>query len=395
MATTEIGRPGVEPLVGRDRAEPLARRQTQPVTWWAMIGVAFLAFEVYVLARWVTGPYFKHVPAGPSVVPTWMKAVLISWQAGGIAVALGLIYWFLVRPWRRDGRVTFDGLLCLSALLVAWQDPLSSYFAHWYTYNAYLVNMGSWVKEIPGWMSYGAPGKMELEPIIWTPFLYVYLFFGGAVFACWVMRSAARRAPRMGNLGLIGCAMAAGMIVDIVAEGMLILPAGVYTYAGGHLALFPHAYHKYPLTEAPTVGAIIAGLGALRYFKDDHGRTMVERGIDKVNASSGRKNLLRFAAITGMINVLVLCCYNIPNAILGAHSTTWPKDIQQRSYLTDHICGAGTDRACPGSAVPISQGSSSGYMNAHGKLVLPPGVQPPPFVPFKRTSGGPFTGPLF
>ena len=154
--------------------------------------------------------------------------------------------------------------------------------------------------------------------------------------------------------------MVAGMIVDIVAEGMLILPAGVYTYAGGHLALFPHAYHKYPLTEAPTVGAIIAGLGALRYFKDDQGRTMVERGIDKVNASSGRKNLLRFAAITGMINVLVLCCYNIPNAILGAHSTAWPKDIQQRSYLTDHICGAGTDRAVPGVGGPALSGQFVG-----------------------------------
>ena len=124
-----------------------------------------------------------------------MKAVLISWQAVGIPVALGLIGWFLVRPWVRERRITFDGLLTISCLLVAWQDPLSSYFNHWYTYNSYLVNMGSWVKEVPGWMSYPEPGAMDVEPIIWTPFLYVYLFFGAAVFGCWVMRKAHERRP--------------------------------------------------------------------------------------------------------------------------------------------------------------------------------------------------------
>jgi hypothetical protein len=394
MATTTTGE---ALLAGAERpaAPSEARPQTPNVVWWSLIGGLFLAFEIYVMVKWVTGPYFKTVPSGPSVPPLWMRVELIAWQAIGIVVALGMIYWFLVRPWRRDGRVAFDGLLCVSALLVAWQDPLSSYFSHWYTYNAYLVNKGSWVKGIPGWMSSAAPGKMELEPIIWTPFLYVYLFFGGAAFACWVMRRASNRWPRMGNLGLILFACLAGMIVDVVAEGMLILPAGVYTYAGGHLALFPHAYHKYPLTEAPTVGFIMAGLGALRFFKDDQGRTMVERGVDKLRIGESGKNLLRFLAVFGMCNVLVLFCYNIPNAIIGAHSTAWPVDLQKRSYLTDHICGPGTDKPCPGPTVPLSQGDSSAYENARGTLSFPPGVTPPTRVPYEKHSGGPFTGPLF
>jgi hypothetical protein len=384
MATT-TSRVSVQASVGGGRpAAPPERRQTQPVTWWALIGGLFLAFAVYVMVKWVTGPYFKTVPSGPSVPPTWMKAVLIGWQAGGIVVALGMLYWFLVRPWQRDGRVSFDGLLCLAALFVAWQDPLSSYFAHWYTYNAYLVNMGSWVKGIPGWMSSGSPGKMELEPIIWTPFLYVYLFFGGAAFSCWVMSQASRRRPQTGNLGLILCACVAGIIVDFVAEGLLILPAGVYTYAGGHLAIFGHTYHKYPVTEAPTVGLILAGFGALRYFKDDQGRTMVERGIDGMRIGEGRKALLRFLAVFGMANVLVLCCYNIPNAIIGAHSTAWPADLQKRSYLTDHICGPGTNRPCPGPTVPLSQGDSSAYENARGTLTFPKGVTVPKQVGYVR-----------
>jgi hypothetical protein len=354
-----------------------------------------MAFAAYLLVTWVTGPYFKPVPSGPDSPPGWMKAILVGWQAVGIPVALGLVYAFLIRPWRRSRTVTFDGLLTIACFAVAWQDPLSSYFNHWYTYNAYLVNMGSWVKGIPGWMSYAEPGAMDVEPIIWTPFMYVYLFFGASVFGCWVMRRAEARRPGISTMGLLTWAFVAGAVVDVVAEGLLIMPAGVYTYAGGHLAVFPEAYHKFPLTEPITVGAIFAGLAAMRYFRDDRGRTVVERGIDDLTLGGTRKTLLRFGAIFGMCNVLVLLCYNVPNAIIGAHSTAWPRDLQQRSYLTDRVCGEGTDRACPGPGVPLSRGNDGAYVNRAGRLVRPAGAGAPEPVPFSRSTGGPFSGPLF
>jgi hypothetical protein len=314
-----------------------------------------------------------------------MRVVLIAWQVVGIAGALALLYWMLVRPWRRERRFTFDGLLALSCLLVVWQDPLSSYFNHWYTYNSYLVNMGSWVKGVPGWMSNGEPGKMELEPILWTPFLYVYMFVGAALIGCWVMRKVAARRPQTSNLGLIAAAFVAGMLMDVVFEGLLIMPAGVYTYAGGHWAIFPEAYHKFPLTETFTVGSIFAGLAALRFFKDDQGRSVVERGVDRLAVGARRKDLARLLAITGIVNVLILLCYNVPNGIIGAHSTAWPRDIQSRSYLTDYLCGQGTDRACPGPNVPLVRGDGSPYVRLDRST----------FVPFRKHGGGPFSGPVF
>jgi hypothetical protein len=393
MAVTRPA-PAFVPVGDRPLEPAAARTSTPAITWWAIVGGVFLACEAYVMVKWVSGPYFKHVPSGPSVPPVWMRSILIAWQVVGITVALGVLYWALVRPWRRERRVTFDGLLALSCGLVVWQDPLSSYFAHWYTYNSYLVNMGSWVKGIPGWMSNGQPGKMELEPILWTPCLYVYMFFGAALIGCWVMRTVAARRPQTSTMGLMAWAFTAGMVMDVVFEGMLIMPAGAYTYAGGHWAIFPHAYHKFPLTETFTVGAIFAGLAALRYFKDDQGHTVVERGVDRLRVSSGRQNLLRLMAVTGMCNVLVLLCYNVPNSIIGAHSTAWPKDIQSRSYLTDYICGQGTDRACPGPKVPLSRGDDSPYLSTDGMLVTPTSG-PPAIVPFGKGDGGPFTGPIF
>jgi len=38
-----------------------ADRVIVPAKWWAMLGAAILAFQAFVLVRWLTGPYFKHV----------------------------------------------------------------------------------------------------------------------------------------------------------------------------------------------------------------------------------------------------------------------------------------------------------------------------------------------
>ena len=72
---------------------------------WAAVGGAILAFQLYVWIRWITGPNFERVPAGPSDPPTFMKAILVTWTA---VIIVGLpiaIYYFIIRPWRRERRL--------------------------------------------------------------------------------------------------------------------------------------------------------------------------------------------------------------------------------------------------------------------------------------------------
>ncbi|MHB8694648.1 MAG: spirocyclase AveC family protein [Solirubrobacteraceae bacterium] len=379
----------------RPRAPELPVRATPAITWWALIGGIFLVIEAWVLIRWVTGPYFHHVSTGPSTPPTWMKAAMITWQAVGIPIALALVYWLLIRPWRRDGRITTDGLLVVAFFLVSWQDPLSDYFNQWFTYNAYLVNMGSWVQDVPGWLSFGTPGHMLVEPILWMPFVYVLAFWLVTLFGCWAMRQAHARWPNLGTLGLICFAFVASMIFDVVFEGLIIMPLGFYNYAGGHLALFPRAYNRFPLHEAPIAAFLWTGFAALRYFKDDKGLTVVERGIDKLKIGTGRKNLMRFLAICGMVNVLYLLGYNLPNAFIGANSHALPADLLSRSYFLDGTCGPGTNRACPGPGTPLARGSGSAFLTLNGGLGRPTGYKPRKTVPFGSGTAGPFTGPPF
>ena len=83
-----------------------AQSKVKPITIWATIGGALLALQLYVWTRWITGPYFQRVPGGPSDPPTYMKAFLTM---NGVLVCVGLpiaIWWFIVRPWRRERRIT-------------------------------------------------------------------------------------------------------------------------------------------------------------------------------------------------------------------------------------------------------------------------------------------------
>lgn len=340
------------------RAEPRRRPEVAPagrpaIRRWAVAGGLVLAFQLFVVAKWVLGPNFARVPSGPSEPPLWMKLVLNGWQIASLPVLAFLLWRFLVRPWRRDGRPSTDGLLCLAFLSVSFQDPLSSYFGHWFTYNSYLFNRGSWVHDIPGWMSPGQPGKMLVEPVVFTPAAYVYVCLGLSVLGCWIMRRVRARHPGASTLRLVSICFAVMALASVVIEGVIWMPLGFYTYAGGKASIFADTYHKFPIHEAVFFGAAFTGLACLRYFKNDKGETIAERGLDELRGSPRRSIALRFLGLVAATNLIFFLGYNVGNLWVGAHSNPWPRDLQRRSYLTDYLCGAGTDRACPGSGTVV------------------------------------------
>ena len=101
-----------------------------------------------------------------------------------------------------------------------------------------------------------------------------------------------------------------------------------------------------------TVSSLFTAVAALRYFTNDRGEMVIERGIEKVKGGPGKKLVIRALAAVAATHLLLIVFYNIPNSVIGLHSNEWPADLQERSYLTDFVCGDETDRACPGAAVP-------------------------------------------
>lgn len=380
--TSQIESPDVSAPRARSEAPP---PRTPPVQVWAFVGVLLVGFEIYVWTKWVTGPYFTPVPSGPSDPPRWMKAVCVIFQVAG-PVGIVVLFWFvLVRPWMRRRRVTFDGLLISGLFFVSCQDPLSSYFENWYTYNSYMLNWGAWNKSFPGWISFERPGQMECEPILFTIPAYIYYLYGLSVIGCVVMRRMRSALPRSGAIGqTLACWVTLGCCA-VVVEGLIWFPLGILTYPGGvGPKLFADTYHTFPLHEGLFIGAIGTGLALLRFHVDEHGRTVAERGIDRMRLGAGKEAVVRFFAVAGIANVLFFGLYNVPTGITVAHAAAWPRDTQQqRSYFTKHLCGAGTDRPCPDPALPLSR-SDGIYIDSGGGVVVPDGRRPPPPVPFAR-----------
>ncbi|WP_280271215.1 spirocyclase AveC family protein [Nocardia wallacei] len=361
------------------------RSRGKPVRIWATLGGLILAFQLYVWIRWVTGPYFERVPTGPSDPPTLMKVILMTWTA---VIIVGLpvgIYYFIVRPWRRERRITLDGMLLVACGLLWFQDPLLNYFNTWSTYNTWMWNMGSWVLHVPGWRSYGEPGHMMAEPILMNAPGYSYGVLLCTILGCWIMRRAKARWPRINNYGLIGVLIAWTFVFDFVIEGLFLMPMGLFTYPGAIKSLSINAgtYYQWPLYEGLMWGGVQAGLCALRYFTDDRGRTFVERGLERIQGGFVQQQFTRFLAIFAACSVFFFVFYNLPAQWFGMHAESWPEDIQKRSYFDMGICGEGTDRLCPDPVLPIP-GNDTGYIDPNGRLVLPEGKELPKIVPFDR-----------
>lgn len=110
--------PVTESLGGAASLGAQVQSPVKPVRIWAAIGGAILAFQLYVWIRWITGPNFERVPTGPSDPPMFMKAILMTWT-GVIVVGLpASLYYFIIRPWRRERRITLDGMLLVACGLL-------------------------------------------------------------------------------------------------------------------------------------------------------------------------------------------------------------------------------------------------------------------------------------
>lgn len=341
-------------------------RTAKPVKWWAAIGAGCIALQIYVFSAWILSGDATPTSPGPTEMPAWMLWSIRTQEAVGIIATVVIGWLFLVRPWRRERRITLDGMLFICFALIWWQDPLINYSQAAGTYNVHLANFGSWTTKIPGWLS--PNGQLFPEPVIWTSTAYVTAVFGAVVFSNVVMRKAKARWPQLGTVGMIAVCLGFFIIFDLVAEGIWVR-TGIYFYPGAirSLSLFPGHYYQFPVYEVLLFGVSWAAWGCLRWFRDDKGRTIAERGIDDIRATPKQKTWLRFLALVGATNVLYLWC-NVGWQVFSLHSDPWPKDITSRSYMTDQLCGPGTTYACPGPAVPVNRPDSD-HVGPDGELV--------------------------
>jgi hypothetical protein len=353
MSVTTVDLDLDKPVTGLPEVDRAAAR---PVLWWAALGVLFAGLVTYVLGSWILTDAHR-IHTGPTPVPTYTRVSAVVLQILLAIFFVTMLYLVVVRPWRRDGRLSFDGLLFLALVFVFWQDPIFNYVSNGFEYNSVLVNLGGWANHIPGW---SAPnGNRIAEPLIGVLTIYVAYACGASIVASNLLRKARGRWPQVGTPALFGGLFLAFALMDIVLEFSFVR-LGLYA-AGGTADgwnVFPSQFYRFPVYEPILVSFVFCGWTAIRYFRDDKGQTLAERGIDRVRVGAKRKTWIRYFALVGMVNLVLLFGYSIPVQLWQLHAGTWPKSIQERSYLTNGLCGAGTTYACTGPGFPSRRAAS-------------------------------------
>jgi hypothetical protein len=328
-------------------------RSPRPVLWWASAGVLLLAFQVFVLARWVFGSNFTATDPGADELPTWQSVIFTVLQIAVPVAAVLLLYVWIVRPWRKHGYLTTDAMIALAAAMVFFWDMCMSYTSVSLFYNSHLINRGAWANG--SWPTWTSPNANNLpEPLLIVPPAYTALVFSQVIVILWLLRKAKARWPRLGVVGTIATVVVGLTITDTMVEG-LVLRSGAYAYPGGirAITLFAGETYQIPLSETVLFGGFSLGaIACLSYFRNDRGQTLVERGIDTLKVSFKGKQTVKFFAIYGAIHLAFVVLYMVPQQWFATHSDPFPHGYP--SYMVNHMCAAGADgQTCPGPGVPM------------------------------------------
>ena len=360
-------------VVDRRSAVPdVEPAKIKPVKWWAAGGVVVLGLIAISVGRWLLGGHAKPTSVGSSDVPTFMLVSIRIHEIVFPAIAVFTVYWTLVRPWRRERRLTADGILCLSLWSVWWfTDPMANYHRIMYVYNSAAVNLGCPQCFLPGWQS---RATSYAEPIVWGQAFYIGCFVLLTMVGCRLLGWYRQRWPHHGRLAAVFFVLVVATLFDLLCE-IYWMKLGLYNYPNLPLALFSDHYYRIPLHEIPFTGLWYTGIVCCRYFVNDKGETWAERGVSDLRISSRRKTALRVLASVAMYNVSIMVTYMIP---MGLHeattSTAWPKDIVSRTYFSQQICGPDTTYACMDPRVPLPVDRRSAHIAPDGRLVVPDGL---------------------
>lgn len=330
-------------------------KPSMPVKFWATVGVIMVMVIIYSLYQWFVSDHFHPAPVGTDPLPNSVLYMIRGLEIFTTSCGLALIWYTVVNPWRKTGELSWDGMLCIVAFTLWFQDPIDNYFNFAFSYNAHFINFTSWAPYIPGWES----PRMENfpEPVFLMFGLYLVFLCGLSIFGGWVLTKCKNNwLPESSVVTHVLVCFAAFFAFDLVVE-VIFCRMEIFAYGGTYhpLTLWAGEYYQFPIYESFCVAGIATTLTVLRYFKDDKGYSFAERGIHNLKISKRSKKLVSFLSILGFAHVAMFVVFFFPFNWFTLKADSYP---QTSSYLRYEVCGQGTEYACPSREVPIPSKTS-------------------------------------
>ena len=326
------------------RPAAVATRRWSAAHGLALIGIPFLAWEAWTVTAWLAD--------GPHPVTTFRTTGSSSWWAarvieGLLVVVAVAVTVHLVRDCRRTGRLlTFDVMFCLAALGTVNGDvpnllhPVLLYSSNWINLNAMCGHMPFVVNPDCG----RAP-----DPIFAFGLMTLFAYLGMAIVAGRVVSRARSRRPGISNGRLLVGVLAGGIVLDLLIEAVLVIPLRLWSWTPMPGSLSLGGGFHYPWIEALAAGLFLGLVMAVRVFRDDRGRTIVQRGLEHHTPS--RRTAVTMLALYGAFQLGVWGVANLPVMTLGFYQRQWSP---LPSHVVNDLCDApgvhGTRYGpCPGS----------------------------------------------
>lgn len=325
--------------------------------FWVTIGGLWLALCIWAWGGWIISGDFKTNTIGRGSAPYSYKVFVHSVEVFAVLVSAYILWRFVLRDKLRTGRLTFDALFFLGCWMLLIQEPWINWSSYQFMYATPAINFGSWTSHIPLWSSPNS--QLVPLPIVWVGTAYLWLVAIPAWAGSKFMTRLRQRNPGIGIFRLLGTTFLAYVVFDLVLE-TAIVRTQLFSYASTvpSLTLFAGTKYQFPLYETVSWCSTYLGLACIHHFRDDRGRTLVERGIDNLRVSGRAKTFARFLAIMGACQLVMLVTYNIPYVYWGLHAGPTPKSLADAPWRTAGVCGPRTSYACPNPHDPIAKRGS-------------------------------------
>jgi hypothetical protein len=317
---------------------------------WAVLGAVCLALAATSWGSWIASGRARAAPVGTDPVAASTLVWGLVFQVAGPILSLGVIA-VVVRRCRREHRLVLDAMILIGTATAWWHDPLINCVRPFVFYSATMVNAGSWSEDVPGWL---APnGRYLSEPPLMIGLAYVWMALLFGMLATAAMRAARHRWPQCSA----PCVFAVGWVAVLALElplEILAVHTGLVGYPASipALTLWAGETVQVPIYGPLLWSGVLASIGALRFFVD-RGRSVVERGRERLAVTPWLRTLACTLAVVGFVHVTAIVGYDLPINIAGFYAGPAPLYPE---HLRTLQCGPGTPVDCPGPGTPAPIG---------------------------------------
>ncbi|MCX2930090.1 spirocyclase AveC family protein [Mycobacterium sp. CVI_P3] len=322
-----------------------ARQVPAPVIL-AVIGGLIVAY-----ALWTWGAWLASAPAPVSA--TRDSADMSWWVARAyetiMVIAVAVIGTYVVRQCVRQGRLAFDAIIVIAGFFTLFWDPMVNWMQPNFMYSSQWLNVNTWVAQAPGVVN---PTAGLMPQPVFIMLIYPFGLLGFAIIINHGMRLVQRRFPQISTFALMAFAYGYGLILGGCLEAPTFL-SNLWGLPGApaDFSLFSNG-QRYAWAEYLTTGIVFTTFAAVRYFKNDKGETIVERGLQSFRPAA-KTVVTVFATIAVFaMSMWALLLVQIP---AGLHASPYPDDYP--AHLINGLCNIPGN---PNSTVPTAYGPCPG-----------------------------------